>query len=87
MAFLFVAIPNLFFNPVKSNCAQSPARANITRINECVDLPSPDKGKSGDSYKKISGYSTKSSSEILFFYPIKIKRAPFSIGGINRFFK
>ena len=47
--FLFVALANLFFNPVKSNCAQSSARANITRINECADLPSPDKGKSGDS--------------------------------------
>ena len=33
-----------------------------------ADLPTPDKGKSGDSWKKKSGDSTK-SSEILYFFP------------------
>ena len=43
----------------------------------CADLPAPDKGKSGDSWKKNSGDSTK-ISEILFF-PIKIKQTLFPL--------
>ena len=43
-----------------------------------ADLPAPDKGKSGDSWKKKnSGDSTK-ISEILFF-PIKIKQTLFPL--------
>ena len=32
-----------------------------------ADLPTNDKGKLGDSWKKKTGHSTKSMTEILFF--------------------
>ena len=61
------------------------------------DLPTPDRGKSADSWKKNknkqkqtktkkSGDSTK-SSEILFFSPEQDWTNFFSIGGINCLFK
>ena len=42
-----------------------------------AELPAPDKGKSGDSWKKNSGDSPK-ISEILFF-PMKIKQTLFPL--------
>ena len=83
MAFLFVAIPHLFFNPVKSNCAQSPARANITRINECADLPSPDKGKSGDSRKKYRDILQKVVVRLYFFTRSRLNESPFPLGELT----
>ena len=42
-----------------------------------ADLPTLDKGKSGDSWKKKIGRFYK-GTEILFFFPIKIKRTDIS---------